>query len=78
MQDRVESLIRQQIEHEMLNVEIAGNHCSITIVSNGFDGLNQVKRQQLVYQCLNEMITSGEIHAVNIRALTPDQWQMAE
>lgn len=75
MQDVIENLIRNQIELEFLEVEMSGNHCSIVVVSEVFDGLNQVKRQQKVYQCLNEKIASGEIHAVNIKALTPEQWQ---
>ena len=54
---------------------MSGNHCTVVVVSDDFEGLNQVKRQQKVYQCLNEKIASGEIHAVNIRALTPEQWQ---
>ena len=73
MQQQVEQLIRQDIQVESLQVEISGNHCTVVIVSNEFEGLNQVKRQQRVYQCLNEKIASGEIHAVNIKALTPEQ-----
>ena len=75
MQNTIENLIRQQIDADSLTVEMSGNHCTIIIVSALFDGLNQVKRQQMVYQCLQEKITSGEIHAVNIKALTPEQWQ---
>jgi len=75
MQQQVEQLIRDGIEVETVEVEMSGNHCTVVVVSAEFDGLNQVKRQQRVYQCLNDKIASGEIHAVNIRALTPEQWQ---
>ncbi len=77
MQNKVETLIRQSLQVEALEVEMAGNHCSITVVSTEFEGLGPVKRQQKIYQCLNEQIASGEIHAVNIKALTPEQWQAA-
>jgi len=30
-----------------------------------------VKRQQLVYASLGDLISSGAIHAVNIRTMTP-------
>jgi len=75
MQQQVEQLIRDGIRADTVEVEMSGNHCTVVVVSEEFDGLNQVKRQQKVYQCLNEKIASGEIHAVNIRALTPAQWQ---
>ncbi len=75
MQEDISRLIHAQIAVEHLDIEMAGNHCTLTIVSAEFEGLTPVKKQQRVYQCLNEKIASGEIHAVNIRALTPSQWQ---
>jgi acid stress-induced BolA-like protein IbaG/YrbA len=75
MQEEINRLIREQIAVEHLEIEMAGNHCTLVIVSAEFEGLSPVKKQQRVYQCLNEKIASGEIHAVNIRALTPAQWQ---
>ena len=77
MQEEVSQLIREQIAVERLKVEMAGNHCTVTVVSVEFEGLSPVKKQQRIYQCLNEKIASGEIHAVNINALTPSQWQAA-
>ena len=32
-----------------------------------------VRRQQLVYAAVNELIRDGSVHAVNIKALTPDE-----
>ena len=75
MQKEIIDLIQTRISVDHLEVELSGNHCSVTIVSTEFEGLSAVKKQQLVYQCLNEKIASGEIHAINIRALTPSQWQ---
>ena len=77
MQEEVSRLIREQIAVEHLEVAMAGNHCTVTVVSVEFEGLSPVKKQQRIYQCLNEKIASGEIHAVNINALTPSQWQAA-
>lgn len=75
MQKEIIDLIQTHISADHLEVELSGNHCSVTVVSTEFEGLSAVKKQQRVYQCLNEKIASGEIHAVNIRALTPSQWQ---
>tara|TARA_B100000767_G_scaffold272965_2_gene301903 strand:+ start:4243 stop:4479 length:237 start_codon:yes stop_codon:yes gene_type:complete len=75
MQKEIIDLIQAQMSVDHLEVELSGNHCSVTVVSAEFEGLSAVKKQQCIYQCLNEKIASGEIHAVNIRALTPSQWQ---
>ena len=43
----------------------------VSAVGDLFDGLNAVKRQQAVYDVLNEHISSGAIHAVTMRLSTP-------
>ena len=75
MQKEIIDLIETHISVDHLEVELLGNHCSVTVVSTEFEGLSAVKKQQRVYQCLSEKIASGKIHAVNIRALTPSQWK---
>ncbi len=50
----------------------------LTIVSEAFAGLSPVKKQQLVYQCLNPLIADGTLHAVNMKTLTPEEWEKAK
>jgi acid stress-induced BolA-like protein IbaG/YrbA len=54
------------------DVEVSGegNHFDMSIVGDVFEGLNAVKKQQLVYAVINEHIASGTIHAVNMKTLT--------
>ena len=42
----------------------------VTAVGDIFEGFTAVKRQQIVYQILNEHIVSGVIHAVTMRLMT--------
>ena len=42
----------------------------VRIVSDAFEGLNAVKRQQSVYRVLNPHIASGVIHAINMQLMT--------
>ena len=42
----------------------------VTATGDVFQGLTAVKRQQIVYQILNEHIVSGVIHAVTMRLMT--------
>ncbi|MDF1763041.1 MAG: BolA/IbaG family iron-sulfur metabolism protein [Oleibacter sp.] len=48
-----------------------GYHNEVEGVSDVFEGLNAVKRQQFVYAILNPYIADGRLHAVIIRTFTP-------
>ena len=56
-------------------VEIGGDgyHVDVSVTSAEFDGMSRVKRQQRVYAVLNDVIRSGALHAVNIKASTPQE-----
>lgn len=56
-----------------LQVAGDGSHFEVKAVGDCFEGLNRVKRQQLVYRALGDLISSGAVHAVQIRALTPQE-----
>ena len=47
------------------------SHFDLTIVSEAFEGLNLVKRHQLIYMILGEIMP--KIHALSIKANTPDE-----
>ena len=44
-------------------------------VAEFFNGMSRVKKQQTIYAPLTEEIASNAIHALSIKALTPDEWQ---
>ena len=49
-----------------------GGHFSVYIVAEAFEGKTLVQRHQLVYQALGDLMRT-EIHALMIKALTPDE-----
>lgn len=49
-------------------------HFKLLLVSEKFQGLSRVARQQAVYQVLKEEFSSG-LHAFTQRLLTPEEWQ---
>ena len=53
-----------------IQAEGEGGSYMVRIVSDAFDGLNAVKRQQAVYRVLNPHIASGAIHAINMELKT--------
>ena len=40
-----------------------------------FIDMSRVKKQQTIYAHLSDEIASNAIHALTIKALTPDEWQ---
>ena len=54
-----------------------GHHFEALIVSREFDGLNRVRRHQLVYAALGDRMKQ-EIHALSMRTLTPDEWRAGQ
>ena len=52
--------------------EHGGGHFSVEIVSESFAGKSRVQRHRMVYATL-EPLFGPTIHAVNIRALSPEE-----
>ena len=48
-------------------------HFEAVVVSPAFEGERALKRHQMVYACLGDRV-GNEIHALSIRAFTPDEW----
>ena len=69
--DAVKALIESNIPGATATVTGDGYKYEAEVISSSFDGLRAVKRQQIVYAAVNEAITSGQLHALTIRALTP-------
>ena len=47
-------------------------HFEAVVVSADFAGKRQLQRHQMVYKTLGELM-GGEIHALSIKAVTPDE-----
>ncbi|CAA6819121.1 MAG: BolA family transcriptional regulator [uncultured Thiotrichaceae bacterium] len=71
--ENVEKLIKDGMENVDVTVSGDGYKYEAHIVSDAFEGLNTMKRHQMVYAILNDVITSGELHALTIKAYTPEE-----
>jgi len=58
-------------------VYVEGADCDFTavVLSDSFAGVSQVKRQQQVLARFADLLASGELHALSIKAFTPGEWQ---
>ncbi|MFZ2628863.1 MAG: BolA/IbaG family iron-sulfur metabolism protein [Rugosibacter sp.] len=72
---KLESWIVDSLPCEHLVVEGDGQHFSAMIVSGEFTGLNRIKRQQRVNAVLKTHFDSGELHALSMQTLTPEEWR---
>ena len=52
-----------------------GRHFDLRIISDQFNDLPKVKRQQMVYALVQDHIREGRLHALNIHAITPAEWE---
>ena len=48
-------------------------HFEALVVAADFEGERVLRRHQMVYAALGELM-GGEIHALSIEALTPEEW----
>ncbi|AGB76567.1 MULTISPECIES: BolA family iron metabolism protein IbaG [Pseudocitrobacter] len=51
-----------------------GSHFQVIAVGEMFDGMSRVKKQQTIYAPLMEYIADNRIHALSIKAYTPQEW----
>jgi acid stress-induced BolA-like protein IbaG/YrbA len=45
-------------------------------VSGLFDGKRAIQRQQMIYAVLEEFISSGVIHAINMNLFSEEEWRL--
>jgi len=74
----IERLIADGLPGAQVRVMSPDNtHFEALIVSPDFEGKRAIARHQMVYRCLGSLM-GNEIHAMSIRAHTPDEWRDLE
>lgn len=73
MNDIITAAVAAGFPGAEIAVDVDGNRAQITVVSPVFATMTRVRKQQAVYACIAEHIASGALHAVTIRALTPEE-----
>ena len=56
-------------------VSADGSKYTAIVVSEVFEGKTMLAEQKMVYALMNEHIQSGAVHALTIKAYTPDEWK---
>ena len=71
--EQVRQIIGEGLPCEGLHVEGDGEHFEAILVSELFVGKSRVARQQLVNAILKPYFDSGELHALSMKTLTPEE-----
>ncbi len=69
----IEQLIRSGFDDGIVEVASTDNtHFEAVVISADFEGVRPLARHQLVYKTLGALV-GNEIHALSIRAFTPQE-----
>lgn len=71
----IKEKLEQALELDECIVKGENGTFQVIVVSDMFTDMSRVEKQQVVYGPLTEEIASNAIHALSIKALTPDEWQ---
>ncbi len=72
--ERVKKIIADGLSCEELHVQGDGEHFEALVVSSLFVGKSRVQRQQMVNALLRSFFDSGELHALSMKTVTPEEW----
>ena len=70
----LEQLIGTGLACSHLQVQGDGRHWYAVVVSDAFAGLRPIARHQKVYATMGERMKTDEVHALSIKAFTPEEW----
>ncbi len=75
---QIQALIVQALPAAQVSVQDPNNdgqHFSAVVVAPQFAGIPMIKQHRLVNEVLKMHIDSGEIHAMQLKTYSPEQWQ---
>lgn len=76
--DYFSDLVEKAIPDSKADISGDGSKFEARVVSSAFAGQSTINRHKMVYAVLDEHIKSGAIHALTIKALTPEESDQAD
>ena len=73
--DDVKKLIEDGIPGSQAIISGEGCNLEATVISDQFEGKTMLAEQKMVYAVVDNLIKSGELHALGIKAFTPQEWE---
>lgn len=72
--NEIERRILSTLPGAQIDVEGADCDFNVTVISDEFDGLPTMKRQQRILAAFNDVLSNGDLHALSIKAHTLQEW----
>ncbi len=70
--EKVKALIEAGLPGARVEVTGDGRHFEAVVVSEAFEGKSLIQRHRMVMAAVNNEIASDELHALSIKANTPE------
>tara|TARA_Y100001933_G_C18791557_1_gene476808 strand:+ start:111 stop:488 length:378 start_codon:yes stop_codon:yes gene_type:complete len=58
---------------EVVDLNGTGDHFHVRVISVSFDGLRPLQRQKPILNLFKPHISSGDVHALDLKCMTPEQ-----
>ena len=71
--DEIQAKLEAGVQDSTVTMQGDGCNCSTVVVSNVFEGMSLLARQKMVLATVRPEIDSGELHALTIKARTPEE-----
>jgi acid stress-induced BolA-like protein IbaG/YrbA len=71
--DEIQAKLEAGVQDSTVTMQGDGCNCSTVVVSNVFEGMSLLARQKMVLATVRSEIDSGELHALTIKARTPEE-----
>jgi acid stress-induced BolA-like protein IbaG/YrbA len=75
--EAVKALVEKGLPDCQVVVSGDGSHFDVTVIGAVFAGQSLLNKQRMVLATVSDEITSGALHAINIKAYTPEEWEKA-
>ncbi|MBL3588402.1 MAG: BolA/IbaG family iron-sulfur metabolism protein [gamma proteobacterium endosymbiont of Lamellibrachia anaximandri] len=72
--EKVEALINAGMPGAKVTVTGDGRHFEALVISEDFVGKSLIQKHRMVMATVTEQITSDELHALSIKAFSPEDW----
>jgi acid stress-induced BolA-like protein IbaG/YrbA len=76
--EEIRRLIEAGLANSEAHVEGDGAHFTAIVVCPAFVGKSRLQKQQLVYDTVRAQLLDGTLHALSIKAFTPEEWEKLE
>ena len=72
-EEKIRSNILNVLPEALISFHEKDGNFKIKIISRQFTGLNVIQRHKLILGALEKFIKSGELHAVSLETLLPEE-----